>query len=170
MEYSFYNPPGGQGGFFWADPYFKGKGSKGTKIVDIICSIKNIFLVVECKPKFSLKDKTKLEELFLSSERIQYFKEKLLRHCTMLDLAIDTDNILIYKALGFSGRIIEVPIDFVLFQVSESDTFVISGSEIPASIVSICDRSEYPELKTKEIFATPYSILKTDWTVNANRR
>lgn len=130
-------PPGGTNSIpliELKDHEYKGKGSKGSKKVDLIAFKRPYFLLIELKAFRSESDIAKLREITRSASWRRAFVEALAEKRRLpgaLDREpyMDSDRFLV-KALGFNQGEAPGPEDFVTFLVGDRISIHI-GTGIP---------------------------------------
>lgn len=107
-----YNPPGSQGTFTITDPQKDGgyRGQTGSLSPDIIAlkasRLRNIFLVVESKPDYELKDVEKMKKMLKQPERLELFYRIIKGHIMANEIPYDESLPKeVYFAKAHSGKI-----------------------------------------------------------------
>jgi hypothetical protein len=99
-----YNPPGSQGTFTIPNPSKDGgyRGQTGSESPDVIAIRKDVVLIVECKPIFSLDDAEKMERLSKDSKKMEILGTLIRRVCRANGIPILAELRYIY-ALAYHG-------------------------------------------------------------------
>jgi hypothetical protein len=127
------------------DPSYRGRGSKGSKKVDLVSFKGGYFLLTEIKNRFSPHDVKKLEEITQKEELRKAFlialKEKRVfpRGALSDEHYINTTDYMI-KSLAFSYPQIAPYDNFIFFLVSPSISIKF-GPEVPTSVRNLFLRS-----------------------------
>ena len=87
--------------------------------------------MIENKPCYNIRDKIKLDNLFSSPARMNYFVEALSGHCIDMGMQLSINLLCVWKALGFSGRALELPEDYIFFIVDNNKIDYFAGKNIP---------------------------------------
>jgi hypothetical protein len=108
------------------DPGKSEKGSRGSKKVDLIGFKGGYFLLVEIKPRYSLSDSEKLEEIVAKRELRVAFVTALSEKRALPAEALATDNYTagskyLLKAQAFNMSIKSPEYDFIFLIVSNSE-------------------------------------------------
>ena len=124
------------------DPRYAGKGSKGSKKVDIVAYKQGYFLLTEIKPSYSYYDTKKLKDIVKDHIRraafIRAMKEKRVFPADALpkEKYVRSSKYLV-KAQAFSGVTKSPPADFVFFLVSPSSIVPIFGASLSHNLRSL---------------------------------
>jgi len=123
------------------DPTYLGKGSKGSKKIDLIGFKNEFFLLLELKEQFSKTDIEKLNEIVESKKWRKAFinalEDKKIIAKNKLEIStsqyIDSRDFLI-KSLGFNDSDKVGPDDFITFHVSNNKINPSFGKSIDEKI------------------------------------
>lgn len=107
------------------DPNFTGKGSSGSKKIDLVAYKNNYFLLIELKSKYAFSDVKKLDQLTNSEFWRKSFVKALNAKNIPSDLKLKDLNryvkfsSLLIKSIGYDVEQKKIPDDFIVFYFSD---------------------------------------------------
>lgn len=124
------------------DPQYTGRGSKGSKKIDLVGFKKGYFLLTEIKPRRSSSDAIKLREIVSRKELRAAFIRALVEKRALPSSALETEKYaesseFLSKSQAFSGPIVPPPDDFIFFIVSGSSVKPRFGPSVSDDIRSL---------------------------------
>lgn len=123
-------------------PHYAGRGSKGSKKIDMIGFKKGYFLLIEIKPRQSSSDAKKLREVVSRKELRIAFIRALLEKRVLPSAALEIESYVesskyLVKSQAFSVPLISPADDFIFFIVSSSGVICRFGSSISDYVRSL---------------------------------
>lgn len=124
------------------DPHYTGRGSKGSRKIDLVGFKKGYFLLTEIKPRQSFSDAKKLREIVSRTELRFSFIRALTEKKALPTTALKTENYIenskyLVKSQAFSVPIISPSDDFIFFIVSGSNVIPRFGPAISGDVRSL---------------------------------
>lgn len=132
------------------DPNYTGRGSTGSRKIDLLAYRDGRLLLIELKGKCSHKDVEKLDRIISTRESrealMDAIDEKSIPKRSQLDLErslyVESPQLLI-KSIGYNHRVHKIPADYVVFFFSspeEGRPEIMFGTEIGQAV-----RNLFPE-------------------------